>query len=138
QTLKAYPGDLMILTLKRDGTRLFFEREMFDKGPEKIAGQTLGPWTASVLRNNINGKGDLVRQLVTLEEESAEFKGKAVLQQKVPGFVWLEVKAKDSRPLGLLSWHRDYVYPAPAWSVNVHGAWPFQGNRPVPVDLQVW
>ncbi|MCI0379999.1 MAG: VWA domain-containing protein [Gemmataceae bacterium] len=134
-------GDFLILTLNRDAkSQLFFERSLFsrEENVERFAEGKKGAWQVAVLENHISSKGDLASQLVVLEETPVRTKG---IQQRQPGFVWLELKPQidqsDGRGIELLEWRRDYVFAAPSLSLQERG-WPFKNGQPVAADLRVW
>jgi hypothetical protein len=52
-----------------------------------------------------------------------------------PGFVWLDVKRGGAAAPELITWRRDYGYPAPVWAVGVPN-WEVAGD--VPPDTTVW
>ncbi|MCI0640683.1 MAG: VWA domain-containing protein [Gemmataceae bacterium] len=142
QDFNVAPGDFMILTLQRQDRNYIFERTLLhqEESDKKIASKSKDSWEASVLQNQVSPKGDLVRQLVVLEDAPVAGKGERQILQKQPGFLWLEMKPKepkDTRAVELVEWRRDFTYAAPAVSVQARG-WPFPGGRPASPDLRIW
>jgi hypothetical protein len=127
------PGDLMILTLRRGKDRkLFFERDLYANTPiQKKAGNDV---MISIMRNEIPPRTDARQQLIAVEKIPTGFQDPRILRQN-PGFLWLDVKRGGAAAPELITWRRDYGYPAPVWAVGLPN-WEAAGD--VPPDTTVW
>ncbi len=130
-------GDNMILTLKRTGSVVQFERSLFAEEVERstpIKKISTNPWLISVLGNQINKKSNSLHQVLAIEKN----KGATKLQQSSPGFIWIEVKPKDGSVAGPAIWQRDYSYPAPALKLKIDN-WPAGGTKePISAGTALW
>jgi hypothetical protein len=140
QSVNLKPGDNLILTLKRDGRDVFFERSLYapEESDKLVRGGKANKdgLLLSVLRNYVNKKNNSVHQLITMEEDRGAGRG-GLIQQQAPGFSWLEVKPRDPQAPGVITWQRDYGYPAPALAVDIQN-WPRPAGKEAAVDTSVW
>ncbi len=141
QDIHIEPGELLIFTLTRDprDQRISWQRSLFadERSDKKIADGTKGGFLVALLQNQID-KDDTVRQLFTLETAD-----KKTLREQSPGFVWIETKAKGpAQRAGLVTWQRDFRFPAPAFRAEIQN-WPMTESSdsvpdPAPAAADLW
>jgi hypothetical protein len=126
QPISLRDGESLIVTLKRDGRALVYERALFSEEARRklVESGDLFPkpqhaqaWVADVLQNKKTGANRTITQLVTLENGAFRGGGGQLLEQRLPGFVWVEVTAKDGEVPEGLRWYANASYPAPAYSL---------------------
>jgi hypothetical protein len=143
QPLDLLAGQLLNVTLKQQGTDVFFERGLlsdFIKENKKKSAwiKQDGKWYASVLQNFLQEPNQL-RQLLTVEKEQQEIanQSKVALQQENPSFVWIELKAKEGKDVRRdFRWRYEHGYQAPAYRLSSQD-WQ-KGTTPTPAELSVW
>jgi hypothetical protein len=122
QDIDIGPGDYLLVTLRRAGNKISFERALMTKLYFPKDQKEHDNWVFALMQNSRtpNRAAEMMASLESLANRPGD---KGTLQQVRPAFVWFEVKAPGaSQPLWL-RWTNLEKYTAPSWKFDI-GRWP--------------
>jgi serine/threonine-protein kinase len=143
QEVSLRDGESLVVTLKRAGGKIGYERELFTEAVRREQASfhavpngsaVVASWNLNVLQNRKEDADRTITQLVTLEDTAFRAGAGDLLEHRLPGFVWLEIRAKDGTIPEGLRWHRDAAYPSPAYAIK--SAWPAAPDGST--EVRVW